>query len=187
MIAFEDYVLTVDLGSEGLSDLALHVKRPDSSAFEEIELEEENIKDVGNGFYDFHLLKEDVRETGTYIFQVLGYQLEEFVEREALPKPLSSSPSPEVCIVTGNVRNISGQASIDQNTHVTVRPLELPVVSHENLLLGNKHSTVTDFDGFFSLPVVRNSTVIFEIKDAGVRFRTEIPDVDTIRIEELIP
>lgn len=189
MVVNEDYILVAKLDSQEFvaEDIALSVKAPGEDFFEEVEVDEENFEYADYGYYNLTIPKDLIKETGTYIFRVEAYEMALFFERECLPKPYSSSPPAEVCIVTGNIRDISGRARVFENVLVTVYPTKLPLNICNNLTLGQKVSTRTDFDGFFSLPVVRGAEVRFEIKDAGVRFQAIIPDEDTIRIEDLIP
>jgi len=189
MISHEDYILVVNLGTTGLTfeDVALAYKAPSSVSFESIDFEEEDFSEAQFGFYNINVSKDLICETGTYLFKLDGYELEIFEEREALPKPLSSSPAPDICIVTGNVRLISGGVDSFENVTVTARPVKLPANYDGTLTLSNRVTARTDFDGFFSIPVIRGAEVRFEIKDAGIRFQAIVPDEDTIRLDELIP
>lgn len=187
MIAGAPYILVIDLGESGLTDVLLRVKKPSSLAFEELTLEEGDFQEAEGGFYNLKIKKEDTLELGTYIFKVEGYELDVYTQRECLPQPLSSAPAPGVCVVTGNVRNISGVSRAYGNTIVSAQPLKLPANVSGSLILGKKVNTYADHDGFFSLPLIVGMTVLIEMPDAGVRFQTIIPDVDTVRIEDLIP
>lgn len=189
MIAGEDYILTVNLEQTGLNpeDLSLSLVKPSEAEFEPVELESEDISEVGLGYYKFPVPRAQLGETGTYLFRVMGYELDKVVERECLPRPLSSVPAPEVCLITGNIRDVSGRMNAFENVEIILRPLKLPAQFSGTFVLGNRSVTRTDFDGFFSIPAVRGATVIVEIKDAGIRFQAVVPDQDTIRIEDLMP
>ena len=187
MIAGAPYDLVVNLEEAGLVDLQLFVKKPKSLSFEEIILESGDFQEAEDGFYNFKIKQEITSETGTYIFRVEGYELAEYFEREALPQPLSSTPAPGVCVVTGNVRNVSGSMQAYKNSIITAQPIKLPAEVSGSLILGSKVHTYADHEGFFSLPLVIGMTVIIEIPDAGVRFQAIVPDQETIRLEDLQP
>lgn len=189
MIANQEYTLVTNLGQEGLllEDVAILIKKPTSTSFEEIGLLEEDFQEAEAGYYNIKISSSLLDQLGTYVFNITGYELEIFEERENLPRPLSSTPAPDTCIVTGNARNLAGQAEVFRNIVITARPVKLPAVFNGTLTLGQRVDTRSDFDGFFSIPVIRGAEVRFEIQSAGVRFQAVIPDQDTIRIEELMP
>jgi hypothetical protein len=189
MLVNEDYTLVIRLDSATLDaeDVTVGVKAPNSDFFEQIEVSEDNFEYADYNYYNIVIPKDLICETGTYVFAVEGYETEYFETRECLPKPYSSSPPADTCIVTGNIRDISGRAQVYENVDVTVYPVKLPLTISSNLTLGQRVIARTDFDGYFSIPVIRGAEVRFEIKKAGVRFQAIIPDEDTIEITELIP
>lgn len=191
MILGAPYTLVVNLGATGIldTDVTLNVKKPESLVFEEVVLNTTNFKEAIDNYYNITIPLEIADQLGTYIFKVdetVGPSTQ-YLERECLPQPLSSTPAPGTCVVNGNVRNVTGGMSNYNNTIVTAQPLKLPAEVSGSLILGGKVKTYTDHDGYFSLPLVIGMTVIIEVPDAGVRFQTIIPDEATVRIEDLIP
>lgn len=189
MLINTDYILVLELGQEGYlpEDVAISIKAPSSLAFVPMDLTTENFLEAEMGIYNIVIAKENISELGTFMFQVNAYQVEKIEIREAVVKPYSSTPPPDICLVTGNLRNIAGKAEVFQNVLVSVYITKLPSVISGSMILGKRVDTRTDFDGFFSLPVIRGANVRFEIEKAGVRFTADIPDVDTVRMEDLIP
>ena len=187
MIAHQDYILVAELFDPGVVDAVLEVKKPNSLTFEPIDPLEHNFAEGAYGFYNFSVPASYLDMTGTYQFRITAYELEIFIERECLPLPLSSAPSPDVCVVNGNIRNVSAQVDSFQQVAVLAMPLKLPAISQANLTLGKRVLTYTDHNGFFQLPLIIGMRVLFEIRDTGVRFEATIPDQPTIRIEDLIP
>lgn len=185
MILRQSYTLTVDLGSESLEDLAIRIKKPTSLSF--IDLPEISIQEAELGYYNFTIPGEVIDELGTYIFQIMGYETEKFVQRESVPTPPYSVESPEVCVVTGNVKNISGGLSIYPQTAIEARPLHLPALYSGTYVLSDRVVVYSDQNGHFQLPLIRGMTAIVEIKNAGIRFQAQVPHQDSIRIEDLIP
>lgn len=189
MIQNRDFILVVQVGAPGLTnlDFSLTYKKPSSTIFETYELTEDNIAEAELGFYNITIDQAVLNELGDYNFRLVGYEYDEIFEKECLPMPLSSSPGPGVCIITGNIRNLSGNSETFSNVAVSVEPRKLPIIKDSNLIMGRKLTARTDYDGFFSIPVLVGAYVIFEIKEVGLRFQVEIPDQETARIEDLIP
>lgn len=188
MIAGASYTLVVQL-DPGITEVQVYVKKPSNVSFDEVPLLAGDFLECTDvpGFYNIKVKKEFTNEVGTYIFKVVGYELEEFFQKECYPQPLSSVPAPGVCIVTGNVRTISGNYQYYKNTVISAHPLKLPKEVNGSLILGSKVHTYADHEGFFSLPLIVGMTVLIEIPDSGVRFQAVIPEVESIRIEELMP
>ncbi len=188
MIAGANYTLVVQL-DPGISEIQVYVKRPSSVSFDEVLLVTGDFVECTDapGFYNVKIKKDYTLEVGTYVFKLVGYELEEYFQKEAYPQPLSSSPAPGVCIVTGNVRTVSGNSQYYKNTVISAHPLKLPKEVNGSLILGSKVHTYADHEGFFSLPLIIGMTVLIEIPDSGVRFQAVIPEVESIRIEELMP
>jgi hypothetical protein len=191
MIQGAPYTLVVNLGATGIldTDVTLNVKKPESLVFEEILLDTSNFQETVDNYYNITIPLEIADQLGTYIFKVeesVGPSTQ-YLDRECFPQPLSSTPSPGVCVVNGNIRDVTGIAKSYNNTVITAQPLKLPLEVSGSLILGSKVKTYADHDGYFSLPLVIGMTVIIEVPDAGVRFQAVIPDQATVRIEDIIP
>lgn len=189
MIQNTDYYLVVYLGAQGISsvDVALSYKKPSETSFTSYDLDDSNFQEAELGYYNIKVDKAVLDLLGTYLFRVEAYEIDEVIEKESLPLPLSSNPAPDVCIVTGNIRNISGNAETFSNIAIVVSPRRLPIIADSNLVMGKKITARADYDGFFSIPVIKGATVIFEIEEVGLRFQVVIPEQSTARIEDLIP
>ncbi len=187
MFIGQDYTLVVDLLVDGITDVTFEVKKPLGTSFDEITLEEGDFVEAGYGHYNLIVRKEIIDQLGTFVFRVSGYELEIFETRESDPVPLSSAVAPEVCVVMGNIRNASAQVDAFENIAITAKPLRLPLEISGSLTLGKRVVTYTDHSGFFQLPLIKGMTALIEIQDTGVRFQAVIPNVDTVRIEDIIP
>lgn len=187
MLVGQNYTLVLDLLTPGLTDVTFEIKKPSGESFVETALEEGDFTEAGYGYYNILIRKELVDQLGTYVFRISGYELEVFEEKECGPVPLSSAVPPDVCVVMGNIRNASALVEAFANVHVTAKPLKLPLEIGGTMMLGKRVLTYTDHSGFFQLPLVKGMVALIEIPDAGVRFQATIPDVDTVRIEDIIP
>ncbi len=187
MFIGQDYILVVDLFNTGITDVTFEMKTPLGESFSEIALEEGDFVEAGYGYYNIFVRKELIDQLGTFVFRVSGYELDVFEERECNPVPLNSAMAPEVCVVMGNIRNASAQVDAFENVAVVAKPLRLPLEIGGTLTLGKRVVTYTDHSGFFQLPLIKGMLALIEIQDAGVRFQATIPDVDSVRIEDIIP
>ena len=187
MILSQPYILVVKLPSEGITDIAVKVKPPSALGFESIELPEESIQEAELGFYNITIPGSVINEIGTYVFQVLAYEVDILVTQEAIPTPPYTVESPETCVVTGNVKDISGKLSTFPQIAIEARPLKLPALYNGTYVLGQRVVVYSDHNGHFQLPLIKGMTALIEVKDAGIRFQATIPHQDSIRIEDLMP
>jgi len=187
MILRQSYILVADLINEGLSDIAVKVKKPTSLSFETLELSEGSIQDAEMGYYNIEIPSDIIDEIGTFVFQILAYETEVFIEKESVPAPPYSTETPDVCVITGNVKDISGNVSYFPQIGIEARPLKLPALYKGTHILGQRVLVYSDHNGFFQLPLIRGMTALIEIKDAGIRFQALIPHQESIRIEDLMP
>jgi len=183
----QDYVLTVDLLTTSITDIVIEMKKPNDISFTELTLEESDFTEAAYGYYNILIRKELLDQIGTYVFRLSRYETEIFVERECTTAPLNSSLPPDVCIVMGNVRNASARIDAFEHIEITAKPLHLPVSTEGTLIMGRRVITYTDYSGFFQLPLIKGMHALIEIPDVGVRFQAEIPNIDSVRIEDLIP
>ena len=187
MILGQSYNLVVHLGLEPIVDAVVEVKKPESLTFEEVIVLPDDFNETEYGYYNIYINASIIDQLGTYVFRISGYELEVFVERDANPAPPYSVESPDVCVVTGNVKNASGSIAPFSQVPVEGRPLKLPYETSGTHVLGEKVIVYSDHNGYFQLPLLRGMTAIIEVRDAAIRFQAVIPDQATIRLEDLMP
>ena len=182
-----DYILVADLITEGITDITLQVKKPSGIVFSEVVLEPEDFIEINYGYYNIKLKKELLNEIGTYIFRISSYQNETFVEKECIMSPISAKVPASVCIIKGDIADITSVSDTFAGVKVSVKPLKLPLKVSGHLIQGKSVITYTDYSGLFQVPVIRGATVLIEIIDVGLRFQAIVPDQDEIDIVDLIP
>lgn len=188
MLVGRDYTLVANLGQEGLliNDLVISIKKPSSTEFEPAkEVLPFQVVEAEEGLYNIKIDKEDIPEIGIYYFKLEAYEFNTLIKQEATYDPRTGAVPPSLCVVTGTIRNLSGDVKVFEGVEVTARLLNLPKFIDGNLIVSDRVRTFTNFEGFFSLPLIRGSKVIFEIKATGKRFQTTIPDTDLVSIEDL--
>ena len=191
MILGKNYTLVTKLVISSLlvTDVFVYMKAPSASTFELLTIAPENFVECAKGYYNIVIPKEKILEEGTYIFSLEGFLLGSPIEekRECLPAPIGAVVPPNVCIVRGNVLNIAAQSDAFDRVAINARPISLPDNQVGSYILGKDIVVYADYSGSFQLPLIRGMTVIIEIKSAGVRFQAIVPDLDTVRLEDLEP
>lgn len=189
MIAGSDLSLLVDIGSNIGDGFTVGVKAPSSISFIVLEKEITNPTYSDYGFYNFHIPKEHLLEVGTYAFVVTDTTAsnETKITKEAMPTPVNTESSVNTCIISGNVRDIAGHYDVDDQVLITAMPLHLPLPGSSSFIAAKKIKTLTDYSGNFSMPILIDTDVIFEIKDAGVRFQATVPDLPSVNLKDLMP
>jgi len=169
------------------------IKRPSALDFEQVVLEDESyFIEAAAGYYNILIIKDYIDEPGTYILSLSHYittmsfgDIEE--SKEAVPAPIYSASNSDTCLVTGNVGTVGGSIEPYSNVAISAVPVKLPSETSGVITLGTKLQVYADYQGYFAMPLVKGMEVIFEIRAAGVRFQALIPDLPTIRIEDLMP
>jgi hypothetical protein len=190
MILGTNYTLVTKLTVSSLlvTDVSVYMKAPSSSTFELLTIAPENFVECARGYYNIVIPKEKILELGTYVFSLEGLLIVTIEEkRECLPAPIGAIVPPNICIVRGNVLNIAAQSDAIDRVAINARPIALPNNQVGSYILGKDIVAYADYSGAFQLPLIRGMTVIVEIKSAGVRFQAVVPDLDTVRLEDLEP
>jgi len=93
-------------------------------------------------------------------------------------------PSP-VCILSGTLVDIGGAPMV--STEVVFRPPHVPYYAGHALVGAGLIRTITDAFGNFSVRLLRDTTVLVEIEQVGIRYHINIPDSATAELVDLLP
>ncbi len=189
MIAGAEYTLVLKFTSNIGDNFNVEIKRPSDVVFGIIEKEISVPTYSERGYYNFTIPAEYMTELGRYIFTAVNLDNaeEQVLEVECLPSPINTEVALNKCIVTGNIRDITGDYDVEDQTLITALPRRLPTALQNTFISGKKIKTLTDYQGNFSFPIIIGMEVIFEIKDSGVRFQATIPDLPTVNLKDLMP
>ena len=191
MLAGSNYVLVVNIGADVGTNFQVGVKKPSNTSYTILDETTTSPTYAVDGYYNFNIPGQYLDEEGTYVFKITDLSqnpnVDYMVTKEATLAPFNANVPPEICVVTGTLRDITGGLDNYKNVIITARPLHLPLNSNGILVLGQSVFTYADFQGNFSLPLIKNMTALLEIKDAGVRFQATIPDLPTVDFASLIP
>jgi hypothetical protein len=141
--------------------------------------------EIGLGYYALKWSAVDLNTVGSFLFTLSGPDFDNFTHAELSVVAPSSVTPPEMCVISGNLRDIGGK--VPHNTRIVVRPAEFPARFGQNVIQADALVTTVDIDGQFELAVVRNSVVIIEIERSGIRSQITIPDQASANILDLLP
>ena len=189
MIAGAEYILVLKFTDNIGANFLVEVKKPSDTVFSIIEAEISLPVHTERGYYNFIIPAEYMTELGRYVFVAVNTDNAEVQELavECLPSPINTEVALNKCIITGNIRDITGDYEVEDQTLITALPRRLPTALQNTFVSGKKIKTLTDYQGNFSFPIIIGMEVIFEIKDSGVRFQATVPDLPTINLKDLMP
>jgi hypothetical protein len=187
------YLSLVNVPATGVPYTAITVaiKKQGQSSFTTKTLVSADWVELGNGLYSIVFSAIDTDTVGDFTFTIAGAAFDNQVFNEftiePAPAPGSPVPLPQQCIVSGNVANISALPPSREPLKIVAYLPSFPAKYNGTILIGDSPYTFADAYGNFSLALVRNSTVIIEIKRAGIRAQITIPDAPTANITDLLP
>lgn len=151
----------------------------------------EDWSELGGGYYLLRFTEDDLTDIGKFAYRLTSVGIVPIYGAfDVDPAPLSFLASPAVCIVSGNVLDLSGKAPADQNQSMLIsfRTTRVPQqVSGLSLLSARLITTTTDAYGNFSVALLRNAEAIFEADSLGLKQQITVPDQETANIIDLLP
>ena len=189
MIAGSEYILVLKFTTNIGDNFSVEVKKPSDTVFSIIDSEITLPVHTERGYYNFIIPAEYMNELGRYIFVAVNTDNSEEQELavECVPSPVNTEVALNKCIVSGNIRDITGDYDVEDQTLITALPRRLPTALQNTFVSGKKIKTLTDYQGNFSFPIIIGMEIIFEIKDSGVRFQATIPDLPSVNLKDLMP
>lgn len=185
------YLTLADVPATGLTpgDVVCKYRKDGQTALTTKTLDGSNWIEVGDGFYILKFTATEMDTLGYFFFTLSGPGFDNFLYDEFTIEPNPATAEgfvpPEICVVSGSVRNVGGQVS--SQVRVVARPVQFPTTYGSNLINADAQWTYINSDGSFQLSLVRGSTVIIEIDRAGIRHQVVIPDAPTADLLDLLP
>ena len=170
------------------SDVTAKIKKPGEVTLTARLLVTAEWVELGDGFYTIKWPPEDLDVAGTFFYTLDNATLFDnflFAEFDVIPPPLFSAVFPDKCVISGNVLDIGG--SPGQGQQIRVTPVKLPAVAGSSLLVSDPIFSVPDVEGNFSVALIRNQTVIFQIERTGIRQQIDVPDSPSALLIDLLP
>jgi hypothetical protein len=92
----------------------------------------------------------------------------------------------DTCLLVGSVRDIAGRPPSWQGIDVCFKPYNHPQIHQSAVITSEPVRTVTNIEGYFEMPVIRGTKIVFEIPRCGVRFQYDVPyDLDVINMVDV--
>lgn len=132
-------------------------------------------------FGDFRIRVDMYEDTLKTTFSSAVYDRFDVAESTASP----ALPA-DTCLLVGNVKDVAGRPPSWQGIDVSYRPYTFPQVHQSAAITSEFVRTVTNIDGYFEMPVIRGTKIVFEIPRCGVRCQYDVPyDQDVINMVDV--
>lgn len=141
--------------------------------------------EVGFGYYILKWSAQDLNTAGSFFFTLSGIGFDNFTFEEISLIPPEIVPDPAICMLTGNLRDVSGR--VPANTRITARMVAFPARYGQSVIQADVVFTVVDASGQFELPLVRNAVVVLEIDRAGIKNQITVPDQASVDLIDVLP
>jgi hypothetical protein len=100
--------------------------------------------------------------------------------------PVRQIVSADTCLLVGSVKDVAGRPPSWQGVEVFFRPYTHPQVHQSSVISSEPVRTLTNLEGYFEMPVIRGTKIVFEIPRCGVRFQYDVPyDLDVINMVDV--
>ncbi len=168
------------------TDITVNVAKPGAGGF--VVTPNTAFTEIGLGYYSVTIPATFTDIVGEVLFVVEGTGAVDF-ERSLFvePSPLAAVGNNEVCRVFGNIKDIAGRPA-PGNCPIVVRGEDTPLVVANGFISNNKVTTMPNADGDFSIDILRNQRVSFQIENASIKkIVITVPDQATANLADLIP
>lgn len=165
-------------------DIVVSYWQQRESSFTNLELTEENFRELGNGFYAIDLPA--FTEAGSAKVFISGNIIRDVeVDLNVKPLPISMALPPRTCVITGNIADLTGE--ISRSEQIRFRIANVPKHVGQSIVTSRVITTTPDAFGNFSVALIYGATVLVEIPQCGIRSQIEVPEVETVSLLDLIP
>lgn len=166
------------------TDVTISTWQQGETEFTDIPATEDNFREIGNGFYAIDLPA--FLEPGMAIAFISGPLFKDVTKEFIVePQPISMAAPVGVCVITGNIRDLSGD--IANTEQITFRLVRVPKNVGPSLVTSKRITTQPDAYGNFSVSLLKTATVLVEIPMCGLRVQIDVPDTETAALIDLIP
>lgn len=177
------------VGASGVvfSDITVKYWKPGLVALQELTITNADWIELGNGYYAIKIPASVLNTVGFFFLQISGPYLRVFSEQYSVePTPVSFLQSPNLCIVHGNITDITGSA-LNPQDEIVFHIYLVPKSTQGSIINSNRIVTKPDVYGNFSIQLLRNIDVKIEIKVSGINFKFKVPDAPVAALLDLMP
>lgn len=168
------------------SEVTLNLRKNGETEFTERPILAAEWLEIGFGFYALRFASEDFNVLGELRYVLSGPAFDTLSGAfDVDPAPIAYETAPPQCIVSGNLVDIGGNPL--QQTRVYFQPKNVPGKTGGSVIASGKIDLLTDVYGNFSVKLIRESSVLVMIPDAGIRHLILVPDAASANIIDLLP
>lgn len=143
--------------------------------------------ELGNGNYVLKIPGSLIAAIGFFHVDITGPGLRPYSKQFSVePTPLSFLQAPNVCVITGNVSDITG-SSLNPDDELVFRVSTVPRSIQGSILNAKRIVSKPDAYGNFSIQLIRGIDVNVEIKLSGINFKITVPDQAVANLLDLMP
>lgn len=142
--------------------------------------------EIENGYYALKWNTSDMASVGPFLFQVTGGTFDPVTaEFDVVPAPIEALASPETCLITGNIVDLTGLAGFQDE--IIFRLAKRPSAVGGIFLLADVIRTTPNVYGAFTVALTRGVQVIVAIERVGIRHQFTVPDAAQAQLIDLLP
>jgi len=166
--------------------LTVQVRKAGTSSFSFKTLASDDWAELGYGLYALKWSASDMNTLGEFVFRLASSTSDPYLGIfSVVPAPLGILASPGVCIVSGNIVDIGGNASHSQQ--VSFRASQFPASAGPSLIAGGYLTTTPDAYGNFSVALLQGRSVVVEIAQSGLKHTITVPSQPSASLLDLLP
>lgn len=169
-----------------VDEVIFKLRKNGETAFSTRTLLESEWLDLEQGYYAICLTADDLDVLGDLRYSLSGADFDPVTEAfDVDPAPIAYETAAPQCIVSGNIVDIGGEPL--QQTRVFFQPKNVPGKTGGSLIASGSVNLLTDHSGNFSAKLIRESSVLVIIPDAGIKVLIEVPDASSANLIDLLP
>jgi hypothetical protein len=189
---YRDAFLTIDMPMTEY--VKVFIRLPNSNAFVEVDPTPELTSITGDDDLLVKIPAALLTTFGEYTLKVVGYtDISMTTVAGTFSRYFDVAESPartvlpaDTCLLVGSVRDIAGRPPSWQGIDVCFKPYNHPQIHQSAVITSEPVRTVTNIEGYFEMPVIRGTRIVFEIPRCGVRFQYDVPyDLDVINMVDV--
>lgn len=169
------------------SDLTMKFWRPGMVAYQTHVLTNADWIELGNGNYVLKIPAALLTAVGFFFVQLTGPHLRSFQQQYSVePTPINFLQSPNVCIVHGNISDITG-SPINPDDEIVFGLGIFPKSIQGSILNSKRIVSRPDAYGNFSIQLLCGIEARVEIKLSGINFKITVPNQPSAALLDLMP
>lgn len=184
---YEDPFMSIPASGIIYSDLTMAYWAQGMIAFDSFTLTSAMWTEIGDGLYILRIPGTLLQSFGQFALRLTGGLIRQYDALHVVyPVPAGFNASPNKCVVSGNIIDITGMAPQD-GEEIVFRIAQIPKSVNGSLINYDRIKTRHDAYGNFSVSLIRELVVVIEMRKAGINYQFTVPDQATAALIDLLP